>query len=54
MTEEDVAKKTQCAVCMVDFSAGEEATKMPCEHPFHGDCLKPWLDIVLILHHLSL
>eukprot|EP01050_Picozoa_sp_SAG11_P003641 SAG11_NODE_211_length_12281_cov_11.326219_5_plen_498_part_00 len=32
-----------CAVCQESFSLGDEYTRMPCEHHFHTECLKPWL-----------
>lgn len=30
-----------CPVCQDDMM--EEATKMPCDHKYHRDCIKPWL-----------
>jgi len=32
-----------CAVCQDEFSIGENVTMMPCKHPFHRDCVLPWL-----------
>ncbi|KAL3624110.1 hypothetical protein CASFOL_032926 [Castilleja foliolosa] len=34
-----------CAVCKDEFAAGEKATKLPCCHLYHGDCIFPWLGI---------
>lgn len=34
-----------CSVCMEDMLIGTEATKMPCSHTFHGDCIGMWLKI---------
>lgn len=45
VTKEEVDKKAQCAVCMVDLEEDEEVTKLPCDHPFHDGCIKPWLEI---------
>lgn len=35
--------KYECCICMCDMDEGEEATKMPCGHLFHFDCIKQWL-----------
>lgn len=35
----------QCSVCLEDFLVGNEVKQMPCKHKFHGDCIKPWLDL---------
>eukprot|EP00755_Sulcionema_specki_P004699 Sspe_Gene.30752::Locus_15196_Transcript_5_5_Confidence_0.500_Length_1107::g.30752::m.30752 len=32
-----------CTVCQDAFEVNDEATKMPCGHDFHSDCLGPWL-----------
>lgn len=34
-----------CAVCKDDVSLGEEVTRLPCCHHYHGDCIVPWLSI---------
>lgn len=34
-----------CAICMEDFEAGVEATRLPCLHFYHGDCVVQWLEI---------
>ncbi|KQJ93775.1 E3 ubiquitin-protein ligase RNF38 [Brachypodium distachyon] len=34
-----------CAVCREVFAAGELAVWLPCNHYFHGDCIRPWLAI---------
>eukprot|EP00252_Welwitschia_mirabilis_P000291 TRINITY_DN1032_c0_g1_i2.p1 TRINITY_DN1032_c0_g1~~TRINITY_DN1032_c0_g1_i2.p1 ORF type:complete len:239 (+),score=6.54 TRINITY_DN1032_c0_g1_i2:295-1011(+) len=34
----------QCAVCKDDFELGKEATRMPCLHVYHSDCILPWLE----------
>eukprot|EP00736_Rhodelphis_marinus_P003977 Rmarinus@m.25693 len=39
-TEADVSSR--CTICLCDFSAGEELTKLPCTHTFHPDCVQQW------------
>jgi hypothetical protein len=43
VSEQDVAAKTTCSVCMEEFKLSDMATKLPCTHMFHKDCLMPWL-----------
>ncbi|XP_059650123.1 uncharacterized protein LOC132295874 [Cornus florida] len=37
--------KMQCVICLEQLLVGSEATRMPCLHDFHGDCLVRWLGI---------
>ncbi|KAK1694926.1 hypothetical protein QYE76_011623 [Lolium multiflorum] len=39
------AEGADCAVCKEDFSAGEGAKQMPCNHIYHADCIVPWLEL---------
>ncbi|KAK4859395.1 hypothetical protein QYF36_004721 [Acer negundo] len=32
-----------CAICKDVINVGEKATKIPCGHGYHGDCIVPWL-----------
>lgn len=32
-----------CAICKDMINVGETATKIPCGHGYHGDCIVPWL-----------
>jgi hypothetical protein len=32
-----------CAICKDMVGVGEMATKLPCGHEYHGDCIVPWL-----------
>jgi hypothetical protein len=34
---------TRCVVCLEDILMGLEATRMPCSHVYHGDCIVNWL-----------
>ncbi|XP_047043329.1 E3 ubiquitin-protein ligase RING1-like [Lolium rigidum] len=39
------AEGADCAVCKEDFSPGEGAKQMPCNHIYHADCIVPWLEL---------
>jgi E3 ubiquitin-protein ligase RNF115/126 len=39
------AEGAQCAVCKEDFSPGDGAKQMPCDHIYHADCIVPWLEL---------
>lgn len=45
ITEEDVKKNLECAICMEDFNLNEEAKKLPCKHCFHEPCITEWLKL---------
>ncbi|EOY01991.1 Zinc finger-like protein [Theobroma cacao] len=32
-----------CVICLEELKVGSEASRMPCSHIFHGDCLEEWL-----------
>lgn len=32
-----------CSVCMEEFSLGQRAVAMRCQHTFHENCIVPWL-----------
>ncbi|KAI9175025.1 hypothetical protein LWI28_026318 [Acer negundo] len=33
----------QCVICLEEISIGSEATRMPCSHVYHQDCIVTWL-----------
>ncbi|KAJ0025261.1 hypothetical protein Pint_08120 [Pistacia integerrima] len=33
----------ECVICFEKFDNGEEITRLPCYHLFHGDCISKWL-----------
>ncbi|XP_017970511.1 PREDICTED: uncharacterized protein LOC18610465 [Theobroma cacao] len=32
-----------CAICLEELKVGSDASRMPCSHIFHGDCIEKWL-----------
>ncbi|KAH7550306.1 hypothetical protein ACOSP7_024447 [Xanthoceras sorbifolium] len=34
----------QCVICLEEISVGSEATRMPCSHVYHQDCIVSWLE----------
>ncbi|KAL3530305.1 hypothetical protein ACH5RR_009627 [Cinchona calisaya] len=37
------SSKNPCTICLEEFVMGSQATKLPCSHMFHGDCIVKWL-----------
>mmetsp|Transcript_135840 Transcript_135840/g.421983 ORF Transcript_135840/g.421983 Transcript_135840/m.421983 type:complete len:150 (-) Transcript_135840:187-636(-) len=33
---------TECALCLEEYTQGEEVLKLPCGHLFHETCVGPW------------
>ena len=48
VTEENVTQlqESDCAVCKDAFEQGETYHQLPCNHYFHCDCIRPWLEMV--------
>ncbi|XP_060203089.1 uncharacterized protein LOC132631537 [Lycium barbarum] len=43
--ETELGSDCVCVICMEKMEVGSEATKMPCSHVYHGNCLKNWLGV---------
>ncbi|KAK8717881.1 hypothetical protein V6N13_045134 [Hibiscus sabdariffa] len=37
-------EKGGCMVCLEELGVGFHASRLPCSHIFHGDCIGKWLD----------
>ncbi|KAI9306580.1 hypothetical protein BJ944DRAFT_263330 [Cunninghamella echinulata] len=37
--------KTECIICQENFGTFNELIKMPCQHEYHGTCLRQWLHV---------
>jgi hypothetical protein len=37
-------EELQCKICQNNFIVDEEITWLPCFHPFHSGCIKPWFN----------
>lgn len=35
----------RCVICQVEFEGGEMLVALPCDHPYHSDCISKWLQI---------
>ncbi|KAL4596200.1 hypothetical protein ACB092_12G147700 [Castanea dentata] len=35
----------RCVICQVEYEEGEALFALPCEHPYHSECISKWLQI---------
>nr|XP_016447801.1 PREDICTED: E3 ubiquitin ligase BIG BROTHER-related-like [Nicotiana tabacum] len=35
----------RCVVCQLEYEEGENLVALPCDHPYHSDCIQKWLQI---------
>lgn len=47
VTADDLLEATnrECVMCLEEQKIGDLATKLPCGHLFHVDCVKQWLQL---------
>ncbi|CEP03028.1 unnamed protein product (mitochondrion) [Plasmodiophora brassicae] len=43
--QEAAGDQTTCAICMTDFSTGDQVATLPCGHEFNEACIEQWLRI---------
>ncbi|CAN4086954.1 unnamed protein product [Withania somnifera] len=43
--ETELGSDCECVICLEKMEVGSEATKMPCSHVYHGNCLMSWLGV---------
>ncbi|KAJ8484138.1 hypothetical protein OPV22_016623 [Ensete ventricosum] len=44
-------REESCMICLEELDVGEEVTRMPCMHAFHGGCLTRWLESSHLCRH---
>lgn len=44
LTELKKTNSIDCSVCKDEFDLQSKLLKLPCNHYFHGECVKPWLE----------
>ncbi|OQS03836.1 hypothetical protein THRCLA_03872 [Thraustotheca clavata] len=44
-SKEKEGKDIECLVCRYNFASGDEIRTLPCFHPYHSECIDPWLRI---------
>lgn len=42
-SDEDLAEKLECPICMRSFVVEDRMHVLPCGHAFHPECCLPWL-----------
>ncbi|XP_076259541.1 E3 ubiquitin-protein ligase Iruka-like isoform X1 [Rhynchophorus ferrugineus] len=45
VTEEQVGQNLQCSVCWEVFQLKEQVRQLPCQHIYHENCIRPWLEL---------
>lgn len=43
----------RCVICQVEFEGGEMLVALPCDHPYHSDCISKWLQIGKVTYFFS-
>ncbi|KAK8339659.1 hypothetical protein V6Z12_A08G049600 [Gossypium hirsutum] len=43
MVRVEDGEEEDCMICLEELEVGFYASRMPCSHTFHGDCIEKWL-----------
>jgi len=43
--EEEGEEEEACPICLDQFAPGDKLKQLPCQHEFHHDCLKTWVNM---------
>lgn len=35
----------RCVICQIEYEDGEALVALPCEHPYHSECISKWLQM---------
>ena len=44
-SKDNCGKESSCSICLEQLNEGEEVVLLECGHPFHKNCLDPWLQL---------
>lgn len=45
VTQDQVNDKLQCTVCKQEFTFNESVKQLKCQHIYHENCIRPWLEL---------
>jgi E3 ubiquitin-protein ligase RNF115/126 len=45
ISEADVERNLECAICFDDFQLNDKGRRLPCKHIFHEPCITEWLKL---------
>jgi hypothetical protein len=44
LREAPLDKAVTCLICQEEMAKGERVCFLPCDHPYHKECVSPWLE----------